>query len=493
MLFLQIYVNISGLLNTYFLLGLFVLFGLNSAAQKSDRIKKYSPDEIRKDATVYKDAILAMHPVIGYYQPREFYDSLYQNFISSIHDSLTEKALRLKLKLLTNELHCGHSEVMYSKETMVQLSKLRHNFSPYLFLPMKDKLYLLGAMLDKPDTSFHKGCEILRINGHKVDSLINFIRPLITTDGYSQTAKDHYIQLGFNTYFPSLIGKPDSFVVRYRDGFIEKEIRYAAKKYKNLPQLPLRVKQDSLFKHVRRSSIYWRYADESKQTILMRIDAFSHSAYRRAYRKIFKDASRKKVKNIVIDLRNNGGGSLGNTYTLLAYLVDSLNTQTLKTRVKNYPLNQYTKGNRWFRFTRFVFSKIGTKVTRGDTDIYVYRIVPTKKWKFRGKVFVMTNGGTFSAAALTAAYLKKRQEVLIIGEETGGAAEGCNAGISAYYTLPNSRLRVVVPAFRIVHDVSPEKTGAGVQPDVPIVYTFKDLQLRRDLEWEYLKQLLKIE
>lgn len=475
-------------------MAIFVLFGLLCPAQsKNIPIKKFSPTEIREDAKVYKEAILAMHPVIGYYQSREFYDSLYQNFINSINDSLTEKALRLKLKLLTNELHCGHSEVLYSKLTMAQLSKQRLNFSPYLFLPIKNKLYLLGAMLDKPDTSFHKGCEIIRINGHKVDSLINIIRPLITTDGYSQTAKDHYIQLGFNTYFPSLIGRPDTFIVLFKDGFIEKEIRYAARKFKNLPQLPLREKQDSLYKHVRRSSIYWRYIDASKHTVLMRIDAFSHSAYRRAYRKIFRDARKKKVENLVIDLRNNGGGSLGNTYTLLSYLVDTVVTQSLKTRVKNYPLSQHTKGNKWFRFTRFVFSKIGTKITRGDTDVYVYRIIPRTKNKYAGKVFVMTNGGTFSAAALTTAYLKKRKNVLIIGEETGGAAEGCNAGISAYYTLPNSQLRVVVPAFRIVHDVSPEKTGAGVQPDVPIVYTFKDLQLRRDLEWDYLKQLLEIE
>ncbi len=460
-------------------------------AQPSNRtLIKYPPDKLRADAVVFKEAVLAMHPVIGYYEPRTWYQNGFDTLITSLKDSLTEREFRLRLKLFMDELHCGHSEVYYSKQTMAVVAKQKFNFSPYLFLPIGEKVYLLGAMMDKPDSSFHKGSEILSINGVRVDSMIRYMRHLITTDGYSTTAKDHYIQLGFNTYFPALFGRPDTFVVEYIDGYVKKTIKYPAKKYKSLPQLPLKLKQDSLFHKIRRSSIAWRYLDESKKVMVVRIDAFSHSAYKRAHRRIFRKARKNGVDKMIIDLRNNGGGSLANTYNLLSYVMDRPVTQTLRTRVKNYPLKDYTKGNVWFRLTRFVFSRIGTHLIQGDTDVYVYTIKQRRRNHYDGSIYVFTNGGTFSAAALTTAYIKKRPNAKVIGEETGGAAEGCNAGVTAVYKLPNTGIRIYVPAFRIVHDVSPEKTGRGIQPDVPIRYGYKDLQLRRDLELEYFLQVI---
>ena len=461
------------------------------AQQKNRMHIKYPPQQLSEDAKVFRDAVLAMHPVIGFYESRSKYEDDFAKLIGSLNDSLTEKEFRLRLKLLMDQLHCGHSDVYYSKETMAIIGKQRLNFSPYLFLPVGEKVYLLGAMLDKPDSSFHKGCEIVSINGIGVDSMIRYMRRLITTDGYSPIAKDHYIQLGFNTYFPALFGRPDTFTVDFLDGYIKKTIRFPAKQYRNLPQLPLKQKQDSLFHRIRRSGVSWRYLDNNKKTIVVRIDAFSHSAYARAHRRIFRRARRHGVDKMIIDLRNNGGGSLANTYNLLSYVMDHPVNQTLKTRVRNYPLKQYTKGNVWFRLTRFIFSHIGKHIVVGDTDVYVYTIVPRKRNHYDGALYVFTNGGTFSAAAMTAAYIKQRPNSMLIGEETGGAAEGCNAGVTAVYRLPNTGLRVFVPAFRIVHDVSSNKTGKGVLPNVPIHYGYKDLQLRRDLELEYFLQFIQ--
>lgn len=452
---------------------------------------KYGSEQLKEDARIFQDAILAMHPVVGYYESRKTYENGFTDLIASLNDSLTEKEFRLRLKLFLDQLHCGHSDVYYSKETMAIIAKQRFNFSPYLFLPIGEKVFLLGTMLDKPDSSFHKGCEILSINGVGVDSMIRYMRRLITTDGYSPIAKDHYIQLGFNTYYPALFSRPDTFTVNYVDGYIKKTIQFPAKKYRSLPQLPLRPKQDSLFHRIRRSGLAWRYLDNNKKTMVVRIDAFSHSAYGRAHRRVFRKARLNGVNKIIIDLRNNGGGSLANSYNLLSYVMDRPVNQSLKTRVKNYPLRQYTKGNVWFRLTRFIFSRIGKHVVQGDTDVYVYTIVPRKRNHYNGALYVFTNGGTFSAAAMTAAYIKQRPNAMLIGEETGGAAEGCNAGVTAVYRLPNTGLRVFVPAFRIVHDVSPVKTGKGVSPNVTIHYGYKDLQLRRDLELEYFLKVIQ--
>src|SRR3954468_24378343 len=83
-------------------------------AQKKETLltKKYPPQQLREDALIFRDVILAMHPSLGLYQSRVYYEKLLNNFVLSLNDSLTEKGFRLKLKLIADELHCGHTEVL---------------------------------------------------------------------------------------------------------------------------------------------------------------------------------------------------------------------------------------------------------------------------------------------------------------------------------------------------------------------------------------------
>ena len=454
--------------------------------------RKYSPQELREDLRVYRDVVMAMHPALGIYSPREEYARKLADLDSSITDSLTEKEFRLKLKLLADELHCGHTEVLYSKGYYKEAKKMKFNFSPYLFVPVGDKVYLLTNLNKKKDSLLRSGAEITRINGVPVDSMLRHSKRFISSDGHNQTAKDHYVQLGFNSYYVALFGRPDTFHVEYTDGQQVRSAKYAAFKPKALPSMPLTPKDDSLYCHFKKAAISYRWLDKENKTMMMRVSKFSNVMEGRAYRKIFKRMRRNCTENLVIDLRNNGGGSLANAYKLLSYIIDTSQTQTLRTSITRYPYRQYTRGNVWFRFTRFAYRVIGEKNTVNDTDNFVYTIKPRKRNHFGGKVFVLTNGGSFSASSLVAAYLKQTGRATFIGEETGGTVEGCNAGITPYYKLPNTKIRVRVPAFRIVHDVSPVITGHGVQPDYKVEYTLKDLMRRRDLEVQKVKELLEI-
>lgn len=454
--------------------------------------KKYSPAELREDAQVLNDVILEMHPAVGLYHPRDYYKQLFSNFVSSLNDSLTEKQFRTRTKLILDELHCGHTEVLYSKSFYREVKPMKFNYSPYVFLPVNNKAYVIANLNKKQDSTIRKGFEVTRINGITMDSIFRYSKRFISSDGYNQTGKDHFLQLGFNTYFLGQFGRPDTFELEYKEGKALKETKYAAIKLKDMPPLPLGPKDDSLYTKYRRAKIKVRFLDSTSTTMIMKVEKFAHSGSNRTYRKIFKKLKKKNTENLVLDLRNNGGGSLANAYHLLSYLMDTISTQTLRTPLKNYPYKHYTHGNGAFKFTRFAFKLLGEKKTLHDTDYFVYKIKPRTKNHYGGKLFILINGGSFSASCLVAAYLDASPKVTLVGEETGGAREGCNAGVTPYYKLPNTRIRVRVPAFRVINDVSPKVTGRGVFPDYSLTYSYKDLVLKRDLELLKVKELLKL-
>lgn len=465
--------------------------GFSQRNKESVLKKKYSPVQLQQDAELMKNVFLAMHPVIGIYNTRIHYNNLFDKFISELTDSLTEKQFRIKIKIIIDELHCGHTEALLSNQYYKEASKQKYNYSPYFFLPIKDKVYLIAALNKKKDTLIKKGAEIISINGVGVDSMLRYCKRFISTDGFNQTGKEHYVQLGFNSFYPSLFGRPDTFTVDYLSGKNVKRVKYPAINVKTIPQLPLAIRIDSSCKHYKRAKIHYNYLDDKNKTVYLKLDAFSRKRTNKAYRKIFREVKNNQTENLVLDLRNNGGGSLENSYKLLSYLLDTTQTQTLRTAIKTYPYKKYTSKPILFKLMRFGFGLISKKNTVNDTDNFVYTIKPKKKHHYNGKIYVLINGGSFSASCLVAAYLKANNKAVFIGEETSGAIEGCNAGITPFYNLPNTKIKIRVPAFRVANDVIPNITGHGIMPDYEIKYSILDILSRKDLEILKAKELIR--
>jgi hypothetical protein len=473
-------------------LAAFLLFSSSLLSQKKYNInKKYPPAALRQDAMIVKDAVLKMHPVIGIYQSKNYYERLFNTMINGLTDSLTEKQFRIRLKLVLDELHCGHTEVMYSRAFTKAMRPMKLNFLPYYLVSVDNKILTVMPVNRKKDSLIKQGSEVLKINGIKTDSILNYSKRMISADGYVTSSKNLAMCTFVNYIYPSLFGRPDTFLLETKRNDSVKKYCVSACNLKDLPYLPIGFREDSLLHKHRRANISEGYVDSAQKLFVLKIKSFKSAHYKKTYRKVFRKLRKNKTENLVIDLRYNGGGNLENCYRLMKYVEDKEQTVTLRSHVKKFPEKKYAGGNFGFRVTKFVLKTFGTKKVNEDTAWFTEKLKPYKKHHYNGKIFVLINGGTFSASCIVAAYLKESKRAVLIGSETGGTNEGCNAGITPNYVLPNTKLKVRLPAFRIIHDINPTLTGRGVMPDHEINYTFEDILKRRDLEMNYVKKLIE--
>lgn len=163
-----------------------------------------------------------------------------------------------------------------------------------------------------------------------------------------------------------------------------------------------------------------------------------NNEYKAAVKAFFDDVKANGISNIAVDLRGNGGGNSGITDIFISYLnVDEYKTWSGYRRVgdKFLPINAET-----------------IKVSK-------------KADAFSGKVYVMTDVITFSAAMNFAMLIGDNNIGEIVGEASGNLPD-CYIDCLVYQ-LPESKLAYQVSFKRNFRIDSSKKIGEPLNPDYP--------------------------
>jgi C-terminal processing protease CtpA/Prc len=83
---------------------------------------------------------------------------------------------------------------------------------------------------------------------------------------------------------------------------------------------------------------------------------------------------------------------------------------------------------------------------------------------YRGKVYLLTNGGSFSNSGIFTWMIRKHKRGLILGSTTGGSSWQLCGGPNKRIRLPNSGIQVEIPTTRYVLHPANGMRG-GVVPD----------------------------
>src|SRR5579872_3251938 len=297
--------------------------------------RKYPVADLRKDYRIFRGTLEAWHPSLYWYTPRDSMDRVFDEGYAALKDSLTEDQFRAILSFVIAHVDCGHTSVHASKAYSHYLDTARLPQFP-LILKFWDDTMVIAANLNRRDSILKRGTLILAINGRTTRALTDSLFPYIVTDGYNLTGKYQYLstRLHFSSWYKELYGFTDSFDIQYADTLgMVRETRiplYDPRKdtlrrslgrtllpgtgqggRRQGPTPHLRPSRPGRHDRKRRELLFARdlQIDSSTQTAFMTLNTFERGYHlRRFFHHSFQELQDKQVKNLVIDVRSNGGG-----------------------------------------------------------------------------------------------------------------------------------------------------------------------------------------
>lgn len=168
-------------------------------------------------------------------------------------------------------------------------------------------------------------------------------------------------------------------------------------------------------------------------------------------------AALRSTRALVVDDRSSAGGSRAYVYRAVARFLD-------------VPLATPP----WY--------------TRGERRQWP-RLEPAGPFRYRGRVVVLVNGLTFSAAELFADLMMRLPGVTVVGETTAGGSSGWDEDAPGYHDLPGGmRLRIPTVDGRRA-DGTPWEV-VGVRPHLHVTQSEADLAAGRDRHLEHALKLI---
>jgi Peptidase family S41 len=477
--------------------------------------RKYPVAKLQRDYLIFRHLLETWHPSLYWYTPKDSMDRFFDQGYAAITDSMTEPQFRTVLSHVIAQVDCGHTSVRASKAYAHYLDTAKLRQFPLILKFWPDTMVVV-ADLNRRDTVLRRGVQILAINGKTAGQLTDAFFPYIVTDGYSLTGKYQYLSTGlhFSSWYAALYGYTDSFDIRYADVLgVEQETRiplYDPRTdtvHKSLgttlqpgtgqrgPGPAQRLRHPGRRSRKRSELLFNRslQLDTATSTAFMTLNTFEHGYHLRGFfRHTFHELKEKQIKNIVIDVRSNGGGDASLSTLLTRYLID----KKFKLADSLYALRRHSRYDRYIN-GGFIYSVLTRFATHKKKDGFYHfghferhYFAPFTNDHFDGHVYILTGGNSFSATCLFAGALKGQSNVTLVGEETGGAYYGNTAWMIPDVTLPETRVRFRLPRFRLVIDSTRVKDGRGVLPDVPALPSVEAIGKGQDFKTARAKALI---
>lgn len=496
--------------HTIALLMAMMLFSCQSVKKKNLFLEKPIPAaKLIRDIDFTYAKLQKFHPNLYWYISKEQLDHQFDSLKTTIHQPLTPNQFYFKLAPVIASINEGHLRLRsigrtYSKAEQKDFKTKKPLFAMMEYKIINDRIFVKENRENV--AAIKTGTEILKINNENVSDIIKKYRKLYSSDGENSTFQKYFINLTFFNFYTLENGYLDSVKLKTICDNTVQEVHLKRQKKetkeiadeKILPKLSADQKiqdYDATSKSYNRS---FKFLKTDSTVAYIKIKSFSASYARKFYSETFTKIRKAKSTYLILDIRDNLGGSLSEINTLYSYLTDQRFTliKAPEMTAKTSGMHQnYFRGQSVFTSIlsapAYPFFLAGNYLLSSRKDKKYYfrefasRSTKPKENAFKGKIYVLVNGASFSASSIISAKLKFENRAIIVGEETGGANDGTVAGVNNTVVLPNSRLTLPIGLFLIRPNITFENQNRGVVPHFYVDPNFEDLFGKEDriLQW----------
>ncbi|MBI5216001.1 MAG: hypothetical protein HY960_09615 [Ignavibacteriae bacterium] len=427
-----------------------VCFGCRQ--QHNYAFQTISPSDLKSDLKSLYGKLDTAHYNLYHLHTKAEFDLVYQNIYNSIDNPLNAVEFYFRLLPLFNLLQDAHSMLGFPFSYSKEFSKQGGLFIPLKVFIKDNKIY---ASENLSSTPFPLYSEIISVNGVSATEIVNTLHLMINRE--LQESESDYMAFFFHRILYPVYGFDKTFTLELRTP-------------DNLPKQVelLGIALDS-FPQNNQPYFTSKYLDNS--TVVIDINACEDKEQFAVFcDTVFKSINDKKIKSLVIDLRDNPGGSTFHGDTLLAYLTTNKFTQYAKRSVKYSP---YSTPKSDTVYTQTFSDNLEQSHTNSNI--------------FKGNVYMLVNRNTFSSASVMAATFQCYNLGTLIGQETGGTQFFFDEPIE--FKLSNSGLRFLV-ANQVNYCPCGTDWNKGIIPDKIVAISITDKAKGIDTEMEFAKTLI---
>lgn len=476
-------------------------------SQDSPILRTYSLDQAQEDFDLMVSSLKEAHAGLYWYSSPGTFDSLVTQERQLLYDGIDSYAffrIASRIVAATREGHCA----IASPRDVGRYFNTRVKILPIIVKVLDNKVYLLNNIAGKATA----GKWVTGINGSPIQEVLNllFRHSAKYADGYIETGKIRFtidyagLAYHYADYFENLdnntlelldpktgIASTISVASVSSGDFRDIESPYGPRSFDDPITLHLEGSRGiaQLALHSFRHTYYDEDGDEGR----------AFDVFRQQIDSAFAAIQAAGIQHLVIDIRNNTGGTEGYEDYVLSYLTKTTykKYRYVQANALSFSFLDHTQHNTSERKQafeadmrdEFVQNVDGRYLRRADYA----KVAHPQEEVFEGQLYILTSGRTYSGGAEFAALAKANTSAVFVGEETAGGYYGQTSGYSLILTLPHSGTRIKIPLLKFVTDV-PEETipiGRGTLPDHAVSPTYEEYSQGVDAEKDFTLQLIE--
>lgn len=434
--------------------------------------------EARADLAVFLATLHEAHPGYYRYTPRDSFARLEKSVGSALSEGMTRIEFYRTLYPIYAAIRDGHTKFYPSEKEGSWIP-----FNGDRLIPLV--LHVDGRrawILEDVSRTVPPGAEVISIDGLPVSGLIDDLLPrAVFSDGWGTERNSLELGRHFAAYHAAFIGAADSYELSLR-GASE---ALADLSFVTVPAVDERKLLEARSLQDRPDPLGFEVREDG--TAILRIGLFSKAGLKGSFPGFLRDAfsriRREGIGRLVIDLRDNEGGTDAYGALLYSYLADApfrYYDRIETSAAWSFTTSRYMRLPWYFPLYRmFVRANADGAAWNHHRNL---RMLSPRPDAFRGSLAVVSNGRSFSVTSEFLSAVRTHKRGIVVGTESGGAYGGNTSGIFwAIATLPHSRLAIGIPTWSYYLRVDPvQPLDRGILPDVEVRPSIEDLLSGRD-------------